>query len=203
MRTDITPGATFPDYELPDQTGTRRRLSQIQGNDPMVVVRTVVEFLHARGQDFWSRDAWPLRLLAEVHSFVRSDGQYTRATLQELAEPGRMGPIGCWVTAELLKLINHDATPYFQQLGKRSLTFEATWSDLDIICKGAEKVGRVIAAVDWQPEIFDLLPEHAEELKQLVAAIKKNPDPSPVEVRRVLEILWEPFLRPLLDGSLE
>jgi peroxiredoxin len=38
MRSDISPGATFPDYELPDQTGTRRKLSKIQGSDPMVVV---------------------------------------------------------------------------------------------------------------------------------------------------------------------
>ena len=38
MRSDIVPGATFPDYELPDQTGRRRRLSELQGNDPLVLV---------------------------------------------------------------------------------------------------------------------------------------------------------------------
>ena len=38
MRADIVPGATFPDYELTDHTGTRRRLSEIQGIDPMIVV---------------------------------------------------------------------------------------------------------------------------------------------------------------------
>jgi peroxiredoxin len=38
MRADIVPGATFPDYELPDQTGKRRRLSEMQGGDPMIVV---------------------------------------------------------------------------------------------------------------------------------------------------------------------
>jgi hypothetical protein len=38
MRSDITPGATFPDYELPDHTGRLRRLSEIQGGDPLVVV---------------------------------------------------------------------------------------------------------------------------------------------------------------------
>jgi peroxiredoxin len=31
MRPDIKPGATFPDYELPDHTRTQRRLSEIQG----------------------------------------------------------------------------------------------------------------------------------------------------------------------------
>jgi peroxiredoxin len=38
VRADIAPGATFPDYELPDHTGTRRRLSELQGRDPLVLV---------------------------------------------------------------------------------------------------------------------------------------------------------------------
>ncbi len=38
MRADIVAGAVFPDYQLPDQTGALRKLSEIQGDDPMVVV---------------------------------------------------------------------------------------------------------------------------------------------------------------------
>src|SRR4029079_15418512 len=38
MRSDILPGAIFPDYELPDQTATRRKLSELQGPDPMILV---------------------------------------------------------------------------------------------------------------------------------------------------------------------
>jgi peroxiredoxin len=38
MRNDIVPGTRFPDYELTDQTATRRKLSVIQGADPMIVV---------------------------------------------------------------------------------------------------------------------------------------------------------------------
>ncbi|GLV53666.1 hypothetical protein KDH_05180 [Dictyobacter sp. S3.2.2.5] len=38
MRTDIVPGATFPDYELTDHTKTRRRLSELQGIDPMILI---------------------------------------------------------------------------------------------------------------------------------------------------------------------
>jgi len=37
MRPDIKPGATFPDYELPDHTKTMRRLSEIQGDDPLIL----------------------------------------------------------------------------------------------------------------------------------------------------------------------
>jgi peroxiredoxin len=38
MRADIVPGAVLPDYELSDHTGKRRKLSDLQGQDPMVVV---------------------------------------------------------------------------------------------------------------------------------------------------------------------
>jgi peroxiredoxin len=38
MRSDIIPGAVFPDYELPDQTAKRRKLSELQGCDPLILV---------------------------------------------------------------------------------------------------------------------------------------------------------------------
>ena len=38
MRADIAPGRVFPDYELTDHTNTRRRLSELQGADPMILV---------------------------------------------------------------------------------------------------------------------------------------------------------------------
>jgi hypothetical protein len=38
MRPDIRPGTAFRDYELPDHTGRRRRLSEIQGDHPMIIV---------------------------------------------------------------------------------------------------------------------------------------------------------------------
>jgi peroxiredoxin len=38
MRNDIVRGTGFPDYELTDHTATRRKLSELQGADPMIVV---------------------------------------------------------------------------------------------------------------------------------------------------------------------
>ena len=38
MRSDIVPGAVFPDYELLDHTAKRRKLSELQGPHPMVLV---------------------------------------------------------------------------------------------------------------------------------------------------------------------
>jgi peroxiredoxin len=38
VRADIVPGAVFPDYELSDQRGMHRKLSELQGSDPLVLV---------------------------------------------------------------------------------------------------------------------------------------------------------------------
>jgi peroxiredoxin len=38
MRPDIAPGAVSPDYDLTDHTGKHRKLSDLQGPDPMILV---------------------------------------------------------------------------------------------------------------------------------------------------------------------
>jgi len=38
MRSDIVPGAKFPDCELSDHSGKHRKLSELQGPDPMILV---------------------------------------------------------------------------------------------------------------------------------------------------------------------
>jgi hypothetical protein len=38
MRADIVPEGIFLDYELSDQTAKRRKLSELQGQDPMILV---------------------------------------------------------------------------------------------------------------------------------------------------------------------
>ena len=37
MRHDIQPGSPFPDYELADHTGRKRRLFEMQRDDPMIL----------------------------------------------------------------------------------------------------------------------------------------------------------------------
>ena len=37
MRPDIAPGGVFPDYALPDHTGTMRTLGELQGRDPLIL----------------------------------------------------------------------------------------------------------------------------------------------------------------------
>ena len=49
MRSDIVPGAKFPDYELPDHTTKRRKLSELQGSDPMILVLSRGGFVRRSG----------------------------------------------------------------------------------------------------------------------------------------------------------
>ena len=58
MRPDIVPGGSFPDYELRDHSGTKRKLSGLQGADPMVLVLS-------RGA-FCPKDREQHRLLVEM-----------------------------------------------------------------------------------------------------------------------------------------
>jgi peroxiredoxin len=37
VRPDIVPNGVFPDYELPDHESVRRKLSEIQGDDPLIL----------------------------------------------------------------------------------------------------------------------------------------------------------------------
>jgi hypothetical protein len=37
MRSDIVPGGIFPDYELPDHTDKLLKLSELQGEDPLIL----------------------------------------------------------------------------------------------------------------------------------------------------------------------
>ena len=59
MRADIVPGAIFPDYELPDHTTKRRKLSELQGAEPMVL-------LLSRG-GFCPKDRRQAELLVQFH----------------------------------------------------------------------------------------------------------------------------------------
>ena len=68
MRSDITVGATFPDYELPDQAAKPRKLSALQGNDPMILVLS-------RGH-FCPKDRRQLRNLVDFYPEIKVG--YTR-----------------------------------------------------------------------------------------------------------------------------
>src|SRR5260370_37912344 len=62
MREDIRPGAKFPDFELPDHTGKRRKLFELQVTDPMILVLS-------RGA-FCPKDRQQHRLLVELETEI-------------------------------------------------------------------------------------------------------------------------------------
>ena len=66
MRADILPGSVFPDYELSDHTATRRKLSILQGQHPMVLVLSRGASVRKTGGrlSYWSSSTekwrWPI-----------------------------------------------------------------------------------------------------------------------------------------------
>ena len=71
MRSDIRDGETFPDYELADQSGRRRSLSELQGANPMV--------LHLSRGGFDPKEHQFVGQLVEVYPEFRN--AYTRLAL--------------------------------------------------------------------------------------------------------------------------
>lgn len=71
MRGDIAVGARLPDYELPDQDGVPRRLSELQGSNPMV--------LHLSRGGFDPKEHRFLRYLVDAYLDFRVG--YTRVAL--------------------------------------------------------------------------------------------------------------------------
>jgi peroxiredoxin len=59
MRADIVAGAVFPDFELSDHTGQHRKLSELQGGDPMILMLS-------RGM-FCPKDRRQLEGLVQLH----------------------------------------------------------------------------------------------------------------------------------------
>ena len=63
MGTGVEPGSTLPDYELPEHSGRRRKLSELQGHDPLILVLS-------RGH-FCPKDRRQMRNLVELYPEIR------------------------------------------------------------------------------------------------------------------------------------
>src|ERR1700750_516861 len=68
MRSDIVPGAALPDYELPDHESVPRRLSELQGDEPVILTL-------ARGHYCPKEHQQHLELAA---NYPKINGAYTR-----------------------------------------------------------------------------------------------------------------------------
>jgi len=99
MRSDIVPGGIFPDYELPDHTGAMHRLSELQGDDPMILTLARGHYCPKEHQQHLALAAFYPKI-AVSYTQVVTIATDDRHTLQEfrssvgaqwtfLADPGR------------------------------------------------------------------------------------------------------------------
>ena len=109
MRSDIAPGGTFPDYELPDHANVLRTLSELQGDDPMILTLARGHYCPKEHQQhlelaafqpkiasvyngywFWGRpsiaELW--RDLRAATSEIRPDWDLSKAGLRESWDAG-------------------------------------------------------------------------------------------------------------------
>ena len=100
MRSDIVPGGVLPDYELPDHTGTVRRLSELQGGDPLILTLARGHYCPKEHQQHLELAAFQPKV-AVAYTQIVTISTDDRHTLQEfrasvgaqwpfLSDPGRI-----------------------------------------------------------------------------------------------------------------
>lgn len=92
MRADIVPGATFPDYELPDQDGNARKLSALQQGDPMVLALLRGAFCPKDRQQLHDLVPFHAHMQVGYSRLVSITTDDTALQLNEL----RLGVGACW-----------------------------------------------------------------------------------------------------------
>ncbi len=100
MRADIVPGAAFPDYELPGEESVSRRLSDIQGDDPLILTLARGHFCpkeHLQHLDlaaFYPKIAVAYTKIATISTDGHHTSQEFRASVGAqwpfLSDPGRI-----------------------------------------------------------------------------------------------------------------
>ena len=92
MRPDMVPGATFPDYELPDHTSTPRRLSELQGEDPLILTLARGHYCPKEHQQHQELAAFYPKI-AVAYTQIATIATDDHHTLQEFhASVGASGP---------------------------------------------------------------------------------------------------------------
>jgi peroxiredoxin len=100
MRSDIVPGGLFPDYALPDHTGTVRTLSELQGRDPLILTLARGHYCPKEHQQHLELAAFQSKIgvaytrIATIATDDRHELQEFRSSVGAhwtfLADPGRI-----------------------------------------------------------------------------------------------------------------
>jgi peroxiredoxin len=91
MRSDIVPGGIFPDYELPDHTGKLRKLSELQGDDPLILTLARGHYCPKEHQQHLELAAFYPKI-AVAYTQIATIATDDHHTLQESVRPS--GPSG-------------------------------------------------------------------------------------------------------------
>ena len=94
MRADIAPGGTFPDYRLLDHTSTPRTLSQLQGDDPLILTLARGHYCPKEHQQHLELALW--HDLRTVTSEIRPDWDLSTPGLREARDAGDLSPFHGW-----------------------------------------------------------------------------------------------------------
>ncbi len=95
MRADLVPGAHFPDYDLPDQTGARRRLSALQGMDPMILVLARGHYYPKENQQHLDLAAFYPKIAVAYTAIVTISTDDTLGAAEFRASVGAQWPFLC------------------------------------------------------------------------------------------------------------
>jgi peroxiredoxin len=92
MRSDIVPGGVFPDYALPDHTGTVRTLGELQGRDPLILTLARGHYCPKEHQQHLELAAFQPKV-AVAYTQIVTISTDERHTLQEFR-----ASVGAWWT---------------------------------------------------------------------------------------------------------
>jgi peroxiredoxin len=95
MRSDIAPGGTFPDYELPDHTNIPRKLSELQGDDPMILTLARGHYCPKEHQQHLELAAFQSKLgvaYTQIVTIATDEHHTLQSSARRSAPSGRSSP---------------------------------------------------------------------------------------------------------------
>ncbi len=111
MRSDVVPGCVFPDYELPDYTGAMRKLSELQGDDPLILTLARGHYCPKEHQQHLELAAFYPKI-AVAYTQIATIATDDHHTLQEFrASVGPCGPSFRTPTGRFRKISTSGSTP--------------------------------------------------------------------------------------------
>src|SRR6266404_2657363 len=111
MRSDIAPGGTLPDYELPDHTQTTRKLSELQGDDPLILTLARGHYCPKEHQQHLQLAAFYPQIAVAYTQIARSRPTTTTRARSSARRSGPRGPSSPTRSARCSRTSTSRSTP--------------------------------------------------------------------------------------------